>query len=466
MQHRYLGATGMSVSDTALGAMNFGGFGNTAQAETARMIHRAIDAGINIIDTADVYGGGQSEEIVGEALQGHRDEVVLATKFGLPGPGGPNHQGASPRWIRRAIEASLHRLRTDHIDLYQLHRYDWNTGLDETLGALTDLQRAGLIRTFGHSSFPAEKIAEAQWAAEHRGSARFLTEQPSYSIVNRAVEVAVLPTAQRYHMGVLSYSALANGWLSGRDLGDNHRAMLNPPMFDTTNPANARRAEVVDALTQLAAQAGLPLPHLAHAFARAHPAITTVIIGPRTPQQLEDSIASSDIVLTDDILDAIDEIVPPGTDVNPADTATTSPRRRSPTADRADTTARRQLTEHSVRIRSIGQHGLPDGVLVEPSDGARSRDLRSSGTSLRRAVAHACILSGRASPPGVSGSRPKAVSTSSMTANWRSGGHWSGCSTVDKVMPFVVERRTSTMAGTRPAGKSCATCRASRLRMF
>ncbi|QOV33244.1 aldo/keto reductase [Streptomyces ferrugineus] len=325
MERRYLGATGMSVSATALGTMNFGGWGNTDRAETVRMIRDAVDAGIDFIDTADVYGAGESEEIVGEALQGRRDEVVLATKFGLPGADHPNHQGASPRWIRRALEASLRRLRTDHVDLFQLHRYDWNTGLAETLGALTDLQRAGLIRAFGHTTFPAEKIVEAQWVAERRGYARFLTEQPLYSIVNRAVETAVLPTAQHYGMGVLSYSPLAHGWLSGRDHADHHRAKLNPPMFDTANPANARRAEIVDALAKVADQVGTSLPQLAHAFVRAHPAITSVIIGPRTPQQLQESIAASDLVLTDDVLDAIDAIVPPGTNVNPADTYNATP---------------------------------------------------------------------------------------------------------------------------------------------
>jgi len=334
MGRRYLGATGMSVSDTALGTMMFGGWGNTDRAETIRMIHRAIDAGIDFIDTADVYASGETEEIVGEALRERRDEVVLATKFGFPSAADPNHQGASPRWIRRALEASLRRLRTDHIDLYQLHRYDWHTGLDETLGTLTDLRRAGLIRAFGHSSFPAEKIVEAQWVAERRGYARFVTEQPRYSIVNRAVEVAVLPTAQRFEMGVLSYGPLASGWLSGRDLSESNRAKRSPQVFDTSNPANARRAEIVDALTKVAEQAGIPLPHMATAFVRAHPAITSVIIGPRTPQQLEDSIAASDVELSDDVLDAIDAIVTPGVDVNPADMYLTTPPSISDTGQR------------------------------------------------------------------------------------------------------------------------------------
>jgi aryl-alcohol dehydrogenase-like predicted oxidoreductase len=325
MTRRYLGATGMSVSSTALGTMMFGGWGNTDRAETIRMIHRAIDAGIDVIDTADVYAAGETEEIVGEALQGRRDEVVLATKFGLPNADHPNHQGASARWIRLAVEASLRRLRTDHIDLYQLHRYDWNTGLDETLGALSDLQRGGLIRAFGHSSFPAEKIVEAQWVAERRGHARFQTEQPRYSIVNRGIEAAVLPTVQRYGMGALSYGPLASGWLSGRPVTESHRAQRSPAVFDTSTPENARREQIVSQLQTVADQAGMPLPHLATAFVRAHPAITSVIIGPRTLEQLEDSIAAADVVLGADVLDAIDAIVPPGLDVNPGDMYLTTP---------------------------------------------------------------------------------------------------------------------------------------------
>jgi aryl-alcohol dehydrogenase-like predicted oxidoreductase len=315
----------MSVSDTALGTMNFGGWGNTDRTETVGMIRLAVDAGINFIDTADVYQDGETEDIVAEAIQGRRDEVVLATKFGLPNASDPNHQGAPRRWIRRAVEASLRRLRTDHLDLYQLHRYDWNTGLDETLRALTDLQTGGLIRAFGHSPFPVEKIVEAQWVAQRRGHARFLTEQPRYSLVNRAVEIAVLPTAQRYDVGVLSYGPLANGWLAGGNAADHHRAKLSPATVDLTIPANAHRAEIVNALAKVAEQAGLPLAHMATAFARAHPAITSVIIGPRAAHQLEDSIAASDVLLGDDVLDAIDAIVAPGTDVGLPDSRNITP---------------------------------------------------------------------------------------------------------------------------------------------
>jgi aryl-alcohol dehydrogenase-like predicted oxidoreductase len=325
MTRRFLGSTGIEVSATALGTMMFGPWGNTDRAETIGMMNRALDAGIDFIDTADVYGGGETEEIVGEAIQSRRDEVVLATKFGFPNTGDPKRQGASPRWIRIALEASLRRLRVDHVDLYQLHRYDGNTGLDETLDVLSALQREGKILAFGHSSFPAEMIVEAQWVAERRGHARFQTEQPRYSIVNRALENAVLPTVQRYGMGALSYGPLASGWLSGRPVGQGHRASWAPQWFDTTKPENARREQIVTQLQKVADDAGMPLPHLATAFVRSHPAITSVIIGPRTPSQLEDSIASADLVLGDDVLDAIDAIVPPGTDVNPGDMMLTTP---------------------------------------------------------------------------------------------------------------------------------------------
>jgi aryl-alcohol dehydrogenase-like predicted oxidoreductase len=319
MKRRHLGATGMSVSDSCLGTMMLGSWGNPDHAESIRIIHTALDAGIDFVDTADVYSEGETEEIVGEAIKDRREEVILATKFGLPAGSDPNMRGASPRWIKRAVEASLRRLQTDYIDLYQLHRYDWDTGLDETLGALTDLQRSGVIRAFGHSTFPVEKIVEAQWVAERRGHARFLTEQPKYSIVTRSAEVAVLPTAQRYDMGVLSYGPLAAGWLSGRDIASSHRAERAPQAFDLSIAANQRRAEIVEKLSGVAADAGVPLPHLAMAFVRAHPAITSVIIGPRTPEQLTDSLAAADVELSDDVLDRIDEIAPPGIDINPDD---------------------------------------------------------------------------------------------------------------------------------------------------
>jgi aryl-alcohol dehydrogenase-like predicted oxidoreductase len=320
MERRVLGGTGISVSGFALGTMMLGAMGNTDHDESIRMIHTALDAGINFVDTADVYSRGESEEIVGKALAGRRDEVVLATKFGLPVGGEPNRQGASPRWIAQAVEASLRRLGTDYVDLYQLHRPDYSTDLDETLGALSDLIRAGKVRAIGSSTFPADLVVEAQWVAERRGHHRFRTEQPRYSILTRTIEGTVLPAAQRHGMGVLSYGPLSSGWLSGRaDPTRGHRTTTAPQAFDLNVPANRAKLEAVRALSELAAEAGLPLTHLATAFVRSHPAVTSVIIGPRTPEQLGDLLAAADVVLSDGLLDRIDEIVPPGSELNPDD---------------------------------------------------------------------------------------------------------------------------------------------------
>jgi aryl-alcohol dehydrogenase-like predicted oxidoreductase len=320
MKRRILGGTGMSVSEFALGAMMFGAMGNTDHDESVRMIHRALDAGINFVDTADVYSRGESEEIVGQALKGRRDDVVLATKFGLPVGPDANQRGGSPRWIKRAVENSLRRLGTDYIDLYQMHRPDPNTDLDETLSALSDLVRSGKVRAIGSSTFPAELIVEAQWAADKGGHHRFRTEQPRYSILTRIIEGNVLPTAQRHGMGVLTYGPLSSGWLSGRaDPTQGHRAATAPQAFDLTVPANQARQQAVQDLTKLAAETGMPLTHLAIAFVLAHPAVTSVLIGPRKPEQLEDLLAAADVELTEEVLDRIDEIVPPGTEINPAD---------------------------------------------------------------------------------------------------------------------------------------------------
>src|ERR1700729_730944 len=287
MEHRELGRTGVSVSPLCLGAMMFGAWGNPDHDESIRTIHRALDAGVNFVDTADVYSRGESEEIVGKALAGRRDDVVLATKFGLPVGGEPNRQGASPRWIARAVEASLRRLDTDYIDLYQLHRPDYTTDLDETLGALSDLIRAGKVRAIGSSMFPADLVVEAQWVAQRRSHHRFRTEQPRYSILTRTIEGTVLPAAQRHGMGVLSYGPLSSGWLSGRaDPTRGHRTAIAPQAFDLNISANQSKLEAVEALSELAAEAGRPLTHLATGFARSHPGVTSVIIGPPTPRPL------------------------------------------------------------------------------------------------------------------------------------------------------------------------------------
>jgi aryl-alcohol dehydrogenase-like predicted oxidoreductase len=320
MKRRILGGTGISVSEMALGTMMLGAMGNRDHDESVGIIHTAIDGGINFIDTADVYSAGESEEIVGTALKGRRHEIVLATKFSMPMGRDANHRGGSPRWIRRAVEDSLRRLDTDHIDLYQMHRPDPATDLDETLGALSDLVRSGKVRAFGCSTFPADLIVEAQWVAERRGHHRFRTEQPRYSILTRTIERDVLPAAQRHGMGVLTYGPLASGWLSGReDPTKGHRAEVSARDFDVSKPGNQAKLEPVGRLRALADEVAVPMTHLATAFVRSHPAVTSVIIGPRTLGQLNDLLAGADVELDDDVLDRIDEIVPPGTEVNPGD---------------------------------------------------------------------------------------------------------------------------------------------------
>ncbi|MGW3622124.1 aldo/keto reductase [Streptomyces sp. NPDC000880] len=333
MKRRILGGTGISVSEYALGAMMFGAMGNPDHDESVGMIHRALDAGINFVDTADIYSQGESEEIVGRALKGRRGDVVLATKGHGSMGDDENRSGNSRRWLTRAVEDSLRRLGTDHIDLYQVHRPDPATDIDETLSALSDLVRAGKIRAIGHSTFPAEQIVEAQWAAERRGHIRFRTEQPPYSILARGVEAAVLPTAQRYGMGVLTWGPLSAGWLSGKygkpsDINltaGSGRTALEQHKFDPSLPGNARKLEAVGELTKVAEEAGVKLAHLAIAFVRAHPAVTSVIIGPRTPAQLEDLLDGVGVELSEDVLDRIDEIVPAGTDLNRDDSYYTPP---------------------------------------------------------------------------------------------------------------------------------------------
>jgi len=330
MQHRPLGRTGVSVSQFCLGTMMFGSWGNPDHDESIRIIHAALDAGINFIDTADVYGAGESEEIVGKALAGRRDDVVLATKFHNPMGEDLNQRGNSRRWIMRAVEDSLRRLGTDWIDVYQVHRPDPSTDVEETLSALTDLVRQGKVRYIGSSTFPASQIVEAQVAARDRNLERFVTEQPPYSILVRGVEADVLPTCARHGMAVMSYSPLAGGWLSGRwrkDTGqqESSRAGRLPERFDLSNPYNQRKLDAVEELAHLAEQAGLTLIQLAIAFAASHPAITSPLIGPRTMEQLETQLAAADVVLSADVLDRIDEIVPPGITINPADSSFTNP---------------------------------------------------------------------------------------------------------------------------------------------
>jgi aryl-alcohol dehydrogenase-like predicted oxidoreductase len=331
MEHRVLGRTGLSVSKLCLGAMMFGSWGNPDHTESIRIIHAALDAGINFIDTADVYGQGESEEIVGKALaDGRRDHVILATKFHNAMGEDPNEQGNSRRWIIRAVEDSLRRLGTDWIDLYQIHRPDPRTDIDETLSALSDLVHQGKVRYIGSSTFPASQIVEAQWIARDRQLQRLVTEQPPYSILVRAVEADVLPTCQRHGMAVMSYSPLTGGWLSGRwrkDAGQqaSSRADRLPERFDLSQPTNQRKLDAVEQLAQLADEAGITLIQLAIAFVLNHPAITAALIGPRTMEQLEGQLAAADVELSDDVLDRIDQTVAPGTTINPADNSWGNP---------------------------------------------------------------------------------------------------------------------------------------------
>jgi aryl-alcohol dehydrogenase-like predicted oxidoreductase len=323
MNYRTLGTTGTKVTPLCLGAMMFGDWGNKDHDDSIRIIHRALDAGINFIDTADVYSRGESEEIVGKALAGgKRDHVVLATKVHGTMGDDPNEFGNSRRWIVKEVENSLRRLGTDWIDLYQIHRPEDDTDIDETLGALTDLVRAGKVRYIGSSTFPASQIVEAQWVAQRRGRERFVCEQPPYSLLVRDIERDVLPTAQRYGMGVIPWSPLAGGWLSGRyrkgeDLPESQRAQRMPGRYDMSDPGNQRKLDAADALGKLADEAGMTLIELALAFVIRHPAVTSAIIGPRTMEHLESQLTAADVTLSDEVLDRIDEIVAPGTNVNP-----------------------------------------------------------------------------------------------------------------------------------------------------
>jgi aryl-alcohol dehydrogenase-like predicted oxidoreductase len=333
MEQRILGRTGVPVSNLCLGAMMFGEWGTKDHEESIRIIHAALDAGITFIDTADVYSDGESEVIVGKALaDGRRDDVFLATKVGFPMGDDPRLRGASRRRIIRGVEDSLRRLNTDWIDLYQIHRPDPNTDIDETLAALTDLVAAGKIRYFGHSTFAASQIVQAQWTARDRGHLRFRCEQPPYSILTRNIEHDVLPTCEQYGMGVIPYSPLAGGWLSGRYRKDTDiQGPMSPARqrlanrFDMSLPENQRKLDAADALAQLADNAGMTLVEMALAFVVRHPAVTAAIIGPRTMEHLKSQLSAADIRLADDVLDRIDEIVAPGTTINVADNGWTHP---------------------------------------------------------------------------------------------------------------------------------------------
>ncbi|MFD9871968.1 aldo/keto reductase [Streptomyces niveus] len=347
MRYRTLGGTGIEVSVHCLGTMMFGSVGNSDHDDSVRIIHAALDQGVNFLDTADMYSAGESELIVGKALKGRRDDVVLATKVHFPMGEGRNRGGNSRRWIVKEVEESLKRLNTDWIDLYQIHRPDHTTDIEETLSALTDLVRQGKIRAFGCSTFPAEEIVESHVVAERRALMRFRTEQPPYSILARGIETSVLPVCERYGMGVLTWSPLASGFLTGKyrmggaiDMTTG-RAALTPARFDPSLPVNITKLEIVERLVELANSVGCSLPELAVAFTVAHPAVTSVIIGPRTMEQLEGLLKGASLGLDDATLDRIDEIVPPGTNIYQPDGAwrppvlTDASLRRRPADDRA-----------------------------------------------------------------------------------------------------------------------------------
>jgi len=330
MQYRTLGRTGVQVSTLVLGAMNFGAIGRLSQDEATALVDAALEGGINLIDTADMYSRGESEEMVGKAITGRRDDVVLATKACLPMSEERNQRGTSRRWLVTELDNSLRRLGVDHVDLYQMHRWDPGTSDEETLSALTDLQRAGKIRYFGSSTFPAYRIVQAQWAAREHHLSRYVSEQPSYSMLQRGIETHVLPTTEEYGMGVLAWSPLSGGWLSGavRAGQDITTSRSQGPMasrFDLGTPANRARLDAVEQLAEVAEQAGLTLIQLALGFVTAHPGVTSAILGPRTPAHLASQLAAADTVLTPDVLDAIDRIVPPGTDLAPEEKVDSPP---------------------------------------------------------------------------------------------------------------------------------------------
>jgi aryl-alcohol dehydrogenase-like predicted oxidoreductase len=327
MHYRTLGRTGIKVTPYALGAMMLGGLGNPDRAEAIRIIHRALDAGINFVDTADRYG--DSEEVVGEALKGRRDDVVLATKFWGPVDDDINHRGASRRWIMSAVERSLRNLQTDHIDLYQLHRPDPETDIDETLSALTDL-----VRAIGTSSMRGSEIVEAQWMSERRGFERFRTEQPNYSILDREIEREILPVAQRYGMGTLVYSPLAGGMLTGRYRVGAENDVFRSSRTGMRHFRDERRLAAVEQLIALSDEVGVKLTHLAMAFVISHPGVTSAIAGPRTMEQLEDTLAGMEVSLSDAVLDRIDEIVPPGESIGAMDMVYRGPEVGDPTLRR------------------------------------------------------------------------------------------------------------------------------------
>ena len=329
MEYRNLGKSGLKVSPLCLGAMMFGSWGNPDHEDSIRIIHRALDSGINFVDTANGYSEGESEVIVGKALKDRREGTVLATKVWAPVGPGPNQRGLSRKAIQEQLENSLRRLGTDVIDLYQIHRPDPTTPIEETLSTLSDLVRQGKARYLGLSTnhyegsalwekrFAAWEIVETLWISERHGWERFVSLQPPYSILRRVMELEHFPMTQKFGIANIVWSPLEGGWLSGkyrRDAGnpkDSQRA--EKWIGDMENPKFQRRLDIVEKLLPMAEAKGVPLARLANAWALRHPAVTSVIIGPRTMEQLEDSLAAVDVEITDEEARRIDELVPPGT---------------------------------------------------------------------------------------------------------------------------------------------------------
>ena len=335
MEYARLGHTGLQVSRLCLGAMMFGRWGNPDHADCARIIGRAVDAGVNFIDTANRYSMGESEEILGQALAGRRDEVVLATKVFMPGPGGLLDRGTSRRHIMLQVEESLRRLRTDWIDLYQIHRNDRDTPLEETLGALTDCVRQGKVRYLGVSTgtleesrsmyFGGWRMVESLWVSDRRHLERFVSTQPPYSIFVREMEREVFPVCRAHGFGAIVWSPLDGGWLAGRyrqgrPVPEDSRARNQTEFgafvarqFEMTTARAARRLDIIETLVGLAGELGVSLARYATAWTLANPAVTSAIIGPRLIGHLEDLLPAGDLRLPEPHLTRIDALVPPGT---------------------------------------------------------------------------------------------------------------------------------------------------------
>jgi aryl-alcohol dehydrogenase (NADP+) len=312
-----LGARGPEVSRIGLGTMSIMGAGD--EAAVIRLVRAAIDGGITLIDTADVYGDGAVERVVGRALRGRRDDVVLATKVGLPMAGDRERSGGSARWIRAAVDDSLRRLSTDRIDLYQLHRPDLSTPIEETVAAFRELEQAGKIRFAGSSVFPPELIVEARWAAQRLDAEGFVSEQPPYSILVRGVEPGVLPTCRRHGVGVIVWGPLNGGWLTGKyrsdaPAPDGSRGALGNPFVRTDD---VRKLQLVQQLDDVARAADMSLLELALSWPLHHPAVSSVLIGPRTEEQLAALLSAGAVSIEASVLDAVDAIVAPGLNVDP-----------------------------------------------------------------------------------------------------------------------------------------------------